>query len=107
MEENWFGLNRGQMTSVGTKVNSTSQKLLACKISGIFVHWGPFYGTFWWSSLTLLPPFVESLLKEITKGDCKQLRFLLADLQLVETAVSNQSVNFLNSFIAFLLETAK
>ena len=59
MEENWFGLNRGQMTSVGTKVNSTSQKLLACKISGIFVHWGPFYGTFWWSSLTLLPPLLQ------------------------------------------------
>ena len=57
MEENWFGLNRGQMTSVGTKVISTSQKHLACKISRIFVHWGPFYRTFWWSSLTLLPPF--------------------------------------------------
>ena len=57
MEENRFGLNRGRMTSVGTKVNSTSQNILACKISRIFVHWGPFYGTFCGSSLTLLPPF--------------------------------------------------
>ena len=67
MEENWFGLNRGQMTSVGTKVNSTSQKLLACKISGIFVHWGPFYGTFWWSSLTLLPPFSSLVLSQLIR----------------------------------------
>ena len=68
MEENWFGLNRGQMTSIGTKVNSTSQKHLACKISGIFVHWGPFYGTFWWSSLTLLSPFLKFQKKDLDHG---------------------------------------
>ena len=64
MEENWFGLKKGQhdghaMTSIATKLNSTSQKFLACKILRIFVHWGPFYGTFWWRLLTLLSPFIR------------------------------------------------
>ena len=41
----WFGLYRGCATSTWPKININAQKPPACKISGHFVHWGPFYGT--------------------------------------------------------------
>ena len=56
-EENGFGLNWGQRSSVKPKIISTSQNYLVCKISRFFVHWGQFYGTFCKRLLTLLYPF--------------------------------------------------
>ena len=41
----WFVLYRGCVTSTWPKININAQKPPACKISGHFVHWGPFYGT--------------------------------------------------------------
>ena len=60
-EENGFGLNWGQRSSVQPKIISTSQNYLVCKISRFFVHWGQFYSTFCVRSLTLLSPFAEFL----------------------------------------------
>ena len=44
-ETYWFGLYRGCVTLTWPKLNISAQKHPSCKISGHFVHWGPFYGT--------------------------------------------------------------
>ena len=64
MKENRFGLNRGRMTFVGTKVNNTSQNILAYKISRIFIHWGPLYGFFLEFAHFAPPLFFESVSSE-------------------------------------------
>ena len=55
-EKYWFGLHRGCVTSTWPKLKCTPQNFPACKISGHFIHWGPFYGTPCPRIWTLLPP---------------------------------------------------
>ena len=56
-EKYWFGLHRGCATSTWPKLKCTPQNFPACKISGHFIHWGPFYGTPLSENLDFAPPF--------------------------------------------------
>ena len=55
-EKYWFGLHRGCVTSTWPKLKCTPQNFPACKISGHFIHWGPFYGTPLSENLDFAPP---------------------------------------------------
>ena len=94
-EKYWFGLHRGCETSTWPKFKCTPQNYPACKISGHFIHWGPFYGTPQSENLDFAPPLFHQINHHIQMNH-PLLMISLHSLTLQLTPGQSEDINQVN-----------